>query len=226
MKGTRQATAGETVKSTRERVREEAAALFRERGYNGTSMSELARRVGITKSSLYHHFPSKQALLAEIIELTVNRVTPLVEEVAASEAPVAERLRRVVAIHTVEAIRDQDAVACFTEEGRYLSPEFMVALVAKRDDYERIFRQILTEGILAGEFLPQDADLTVKGILGMCNSAVRWYRPTGPYTPEELADRFARFAVTGVSGTPDRAGTGTGADPAPSPIQTSEALVR
>ncbi len=208
--------------STRRRIREEAAALFRDQGFNGTSMSQLARRVGITKSSLYHHFPSKQALLSEIIELTVNRVTPLVAAVAASDAPVAERLHRVVAIHTVEAIRDQDAVACFTEEGRYLSPEFMAAHVAKRDGYEKIFRQILTEGILAGEFLPQDADLTVKGILGMCNSAVRWYRPTGPYTPEELADRFARFAVTGVSGTPDGGHT----PPTEDPGEPSEVLAR
>ena len=67
--------------TTRDRIRSEAAALFREKGFNGTSMSELAAEVGITKSSLYHHYPGKQALLSEIIELTVNRVTPLVQEI-------------------------------------------------------------------------------------------------------------------------------------------------
>jgi AcrR family transcriptional regulator len=186
--------------TTRERIRREAAALFREQGFNGTSMADLAVEVGITKSSLYHHFPSKQALLSEIIELTVNRVTPLLLDVAQSELPFPERLGKAVFLHTVEAIHDQDAVACFIEEGRYLASDFMAAHVAKRDRYEEIFRRIFAEGIAAGVFVDQDARLAVKAILGMCNSAVRWYRPDGDHTPEEIATEFARFAVRGASG--------------------------
>jgi len=193
--------------TTKERIRREAAALFREKGFNGTSMADLAGEVGITKSSLYHHFPSKQALLSEIIELTVNRVTPLVEEVAESDLPVRERLSRAVALHTVEAIRDQDAIACFIEEGRYLAPDFMAAHVAKRDHYELIFRRMFAEGIASGEFVDQDVGLAVKAVLGMCNSVVRWYRPGGPYTPDEIASEFAHFAVRG-------AGAGRTATPA------------
>ncbi|MCP3936029.1 MAG: TetR/AcrR family transcriptional regulator [Actinomycetia bacterium] len=188
-----------TSPHTRERIRDEAAALFREKGFNGTSMSDLAKAVGITKSSLYHHFPSKQALLAEIVELTVNRVSPLVQQVADSDRPVDERLGNAVAIHTVAAIHDQDAVACFTEEGRYLSPEFMAPHIVERDRYELIFRQMFEEGMTSGAFVPQDADLAVKAILGMCNSVVRWYRPGGTHTPEQIAEDFARFAVRGAT---------------------------
>lgn len=185
--------------TTKERIRLEAAALFREKGFNGTSMAELAAEVGISKSSLYHHFPSKQALLSEIIELTVNRVTPLVQEVAESNLPVRERLGRAVALHTVEAIRDQDAIACFVEEGRYLAPDFMAAHLVKRDRYELIFRRMFEDGIASGEFVAQDVSLAVKAILGMCNSAVRWYRPGGGHTPEEIASEFAHFAVRGAA---------------------------
>ena len=185
--------------TTRERIRREAAALFRESGFNGTSMAELAGEVGITKSSLYHHFPSKQALLSEIIEVTVNRVTPLVQAVAESDLPIGERLARAVALHTVEAIRDQDAIACFIEEGRYLAPEFMETHLANRDRYELIFRIMFEEGIASGEFADQDADLAVKAILGMCNSVVHWYRPAGRHTPEDIATELARFAVRGAA---------------------------
>lgn len=184
--------------NTRERIRHEAAALFRRKGFNGTSMAELAAEVGITKSSLYHHFPSKQALLSEIIEETVSRVTPLVQEVAESQLPIRERLGKAVALHTVEAIRDQDAVACFVEEGRYLAPDFMAIHVAKRDRYEAIFRGMFEEGIAAGEFVEQDAALAAKAVLGMCNSVVRWYRPGGGHTPEEIATELAGFAVRGA----------------------------
>ena len=188
------------ARTTRGRIRREAAALFREKGFNGTSMAELAAQVGVTKSSLYHHFPSKQALLSEIIELTVNRVTPLLADVAESDLPVTERLGRAVVLHTVEAIRDRDAVACFLEEGRYLELQFVAAHVAKRDRYELIFRQIYEEGVTSGVFVRQDVGLAVKAILGMCNSVVRWYRPGGGHTPEEIGAEFARFAVRGAVG--------------------------
>lgn len=196
--------------ATRERIRNEAAALFRAKGFNGTSMSDLAAEVGITKSSLYHHFPSKQSLLAEIVELTVNRVAPLVQEVADSNLPIEERLGRAVAIHTIEAIQDKDALACFSEEGRFLAPDYMAPHITERDRYERIFRAMFEEGIASGVFLAQDADLAAKAILGMCNSVVRWYRPGGSHTPEQIAADFARFAVRGATGAPQpaaRAGT-------------------
>lgn len=192
--------------TTRDRIRREAAALFRERGFNGTSMSQLASEVGVTKSSLYHHYSGKQALLSEIIELTVNRVTPLVEEVARSDLPIRERLGKAVALHTVEALRDQDSVACFTEEGRYLEPDFMEAHLVNRDRYELIFRRIFEEGVASGEFADQDVGLAVKAILGMSNSVVRWYRPGGDHTPEEISSEFARFAVRGASATSDTFG--------------------
>ena len=193
-----------TVESTtRDRIRREAAALFREKGFNGTSMAELASEVGINKSSLYHHFPSKQALLSEIIELTVNRVTPLVQEVAEAASPIRERLGRAVALHTVEAIHDQDAVACFIEEGRYLAPDYMTAHVAMRDHYESIFQAMFSEGIASGEFVKQDIGLAVKAILGMSNSVVRWYQPGGDHTPEEIASEFAHFAVRGATAAPE-----------------------
>jgi hypothetical protein len=104
-----------------------------------------------------------------------------------------------VAIHTAEAIRDQDAVACFIEEGRYLSPDFMAAHVLKRDRYERLFRQVFEEGIASGEFVDQDPELAVRAILGMCNSVVRWYRTDGRHTPDEIASSFADMAVRAAS---------------------------
>jgi len=187
--------------TSRERILTAAAALFHEKGFNGTSMADLAGEVGMTKSSLYHHFPKKQALLSEIIEVTVNRVTPLIRQVAEADRPVRQRFHQAVAIHTAEAIRDQDAVACFTEEGRYLSQDFMAAHVVKRDDYERLFRRMFEEGIASGEFLEQDAEVAVSAILGMCNSVVRWYSAGGRHTPDAIASLFADMAVRSASGT-------------------------
>jgi AcrR family transcriptional regulator len=174
---------------TRDRILVEAASLFSARGFNGTSMSDLAAAVGITKSSLYHHFPSKQALLSEIIELTVNRVTPLVREVADLDLPAGERLRRAVRLHTVEAIRDH-------------SPDFMATHLTNRNAYEQLFRGMLHDGIDSGEFIERDVGIAAKAVLGMCNSVVRWFNPGGDHTPEEIADEFSRIAVQGMTASP------------------------
>ena len=185
--------------TTRERIRQEAAALFREKGFNGASMADLAAEVGMTKSSLYHHFPSKQALLSEIVERTVSRVTPMIEEIVSLDLPAEERLRRSVVLHTIEGIKDRDALACFVEEGRFLSPDFMAAHITKRDYYEGLFRRILAEGVDEGVFAVPDFGVAARAILGMCNSVVRWYRPGGQHSPDEIAALFADFALRGAS---------------------------
>ncbi len=183
---------------TAERIRDSAATLFRQKGFNGTSMQALATAVGITKSSLYHHYPSKQALLAEIIEVTMSRVTPLVREIAQSDLPATGRLHRALTLHTVESIRERDYVACFSEESRYLSPTFMETHRKKKGEYESLFQKVIEEGIDRGEFLEQDSGLATMALLGMCDSVIRRYRPTGEYAPDEIAATFADTAVRGL----------------------------
>lgn len=183
---------------TRDRILRSAAALFRERGFNGASMQDLAEVVGITKSSLYHHFPSKQALLSEILANTVDRVTPALEAIAESDLPASERLRQAVSGHVVELIRDRDNVACFIEEGRFLAPDYMQAYIAKRDRYESYFRQIVADGIESGEFLTMDVRLASLAILGMCNWVARWYRTDGDHSPDEIATSFGNMAARGL----------------------------
>ncbi len=193
--------------TTRNRILEEAAGLFRREGFNGASMQDLATVVGITKSTLYHHFPSKQALLSEILEHTVDRVTPALEAIAEADLPAAARLRQAVARHIVELIHDQDNVACFIEEGRFLAPEYRQSHIAKRDRYEQHFRRIVADGIRAGEFQQLDVRLASLAVLGMCNSVAAWYRPDRDLGPDEIAEQFGELAVRALL-SPDRAQDG------------------
>ena len=183
---------------TRERILRAAAALFREKGVNGASMQDLATAVGVTKSSLYHHFASKQALLSEILELTVNRVDPILRKVASSGLSATERLHRAVETHIIELIRDQDNLTCFVEQGRYLEPAYMEAYKSKRDAYERSFRDIIDDGVTSGEFREVDVRLASMAILGMCNWMIHWYRPRGERKPAEIAEEFAKMAIAAI----------------------------
>ena len=181
--------------STREQLLRAAARLFREQGFHGTSVAEIASAAWITKSSLYHHFPSKQALLAEILMDTVSRVTPAVEAIASADLPAAERLRAAARCHVVELIHDQDKVACFVEEGRFLAPDYRDAFVAARDRYEQSFRRILEDGVHSGEFRPVNVSLASLAVLGLCNSLVHWYQPSGQLNVDTVAEEFANLAV-------------------------------
>lgn len=186
------------MSTTAERIRHAGATLFHEKGFHGASMQDLATAVGITKSSLYHHYPSKQALLAEIIEVTMSRVIPLVREIAEADLPAAGRLHRALVLHTEESIQERDYVACFSEESRYLSPEFMATHQEKRDRYEALFQKLIEDGIANGEFLAQDPALAAMAILGMCDSVIRRYRPAGEYSPDQIATAYADTAVRGL----------------------------
>jgi len=181
--------------STREQLVRAAARLFREQGFHGTSVAEIASAAWITKSSLYHHFESKQALLAEILTQTASRVTPAVEAIAAADLSAPERLRAAARCHVVELIHDQDKVACFVEEGRFLESGYRDAFVASRDRYEQSFRQILQDGIGSGEFRPVSVSLASLAVLGMCNSVVHWYQPTGRLDVDTVAEEFADLVV-------------------------------
>ena len=183
---------------TAERILHEAAALFRTKSFNGASMQALATAVGITKSSLYHHYPSKQALLAAIVEVTMSRVPPLVAEIAALDLPAASRLHRAIALHTAESIRERDYLACFLEESRYLSPAFMAVHRQKKDRYEALFQQLIEDGIESGEFVAQDSSLASMAVLGMCAGVIRRYQPEDGYSPDDIATAFANTAIRGL----------------------------
>lgn len=183
----------------REHILRVAAHLFRTKGYKGTSMRDIAEVVGLTKSSLYHHIRGKQDLLLEILQHTVDRAIRRLERIARSTLSPSERLRVAVENHIVHLIEDLDNVVCFIEEGKNLAPERMRAYVQQRDRYERFFRDIVQEGIQAGEFRLTDVRLAGWAILGMCNWVAKWYRRDGPYTAHEIATHFGEFAVQALS---------------------------
>lgn len=191
------APAGEA--GTRARILRAAAALFHARGFEGTSMNQIAAAVGIQKSSLYHHFRSKDELLFDILRHTVDVAIGGLQAIVAADLSAAQRLRLAVRHHVINLVEDLDNVACFIEESKALGPRHREAYIVRRDAYERCFREIIEEGIARGEFRPADVRLAGFAVLGMCNWIVRWYHPDGPNTPEEVARQFGDLAVAALA---------------------------
>ena len=190
----------------REAVLRTAIDLFIRRGFDATSISDLAAELGVTKSAVYHHFSSKEALLSAALDEALEGLSAAVE--AASEATDGERssvrLRTTVeaAVHILAGnlpavtlllrVRGNSAVERAAMERRRHIDDRLAALV----------RQAAAEGDLRGDV---DPDVISRLIFGMVNSLVDWYRPGGPLPADALAATISSVLFEGLRPQPDAA---------------------
>ena len=177
-----------------------AARLFSERGYHGTSIQHLADALGLQKGSLYSHIGSKEELLFEVVNDGADRFLERGEAALSMEAFATVRLRRLLVSHVETAIEHLDAATVFLNEWRYLSEDRRAIVQTKRDRYESIVRQIVEEGIAAGEFRP-DANVrfAARLVLSAGNWTYAWFKPGGELGPTEIGEKFADLLIRGLA---------------------------
>jgi AcrR family transcriptional regulator len=177
-----------------------AIELFNQQGYDGTSMGDLAKDLGLTKSAIYHHVPSKEHLLAAALDEALDGLSAAVDS-AASAAPgtsAYERLRTVVQESVEILVAHLPAVTLLLRVHGNSEIE-LAALKRRRRIDERLaglVQAAVDEGALRGDIPP---DLISRLLFGMVNSLVEWYRPGGPVDPDVLAASIATLAFDGLA---------------------------
>ena len=176
----------------------EAARLFAERGYHGTSIGDVADALGVQKASLYHHIASKQDLLYATMREGADAFHTALDAIP-DDLSATERIRHAVRGH-LRVVADQlDVATVFTREWRYLEGERRDEIVAERRRYEERFRALFRDGRELGE-LRTDLDDAAAALLVL--SALNWaytWLEAGRDT-DALADRFYALLVEGVRG--------------------------
>ena len=196
------------VETTRRREIEDAASsLFREHGYSGTSIRDIARALDIQGASLYSHVDSKQDVLWSIVEGTATRFESAADAAIANAALIANggpsaRLSGLVHAHVGVVTDDVGRASVFVHEWRSLGSERRSEIARRRDAYEARFRTIIEDGVEAGTFGPTDSAVTTAFILTALNGLVAWYRPDGRIDPAALADSYADLVLRAVMGVP------------------------
>jgi TetR/AcrR family transcriptional regulator, cholesterol catabolism regulator len=176
-----------------------AARLFSQRGYHGTSMQHLADALGILRGSLYAHIGSKEDLLFDVVDGGADRFLARGQRAVALGGPAELRLRELLVGHAETAIEHLEAATVFLNEWRYLSMERRAAIGSKRDRYEAMVREIVSDGIEAGEFRSDiDVAMAARLVLSAGNWIYTWYRPGGELSPTEVGDWFARTLIRGL----------------------------
>ena len=189
------------IREKRDRRRKEIlrAALrgFRERGYHATTLEDIAERLGVRKTALYHYFPDKESILYACHQESLAELERILSGVKEPEAA-ALQLAYLIREH-VRVMTDTLEGSPLAFEVTALSPERQKSVIAGRDRYERALRRVIARGIEEGEFRDVNPKTAAFAILGAINWIARWYRPEGALHAEELGTEFADHLVGGLT---------------------------
>jgi AcrR family transcriptional regulator len=175
-----------------------AMEAFNEHGYHGTSVRDIAGRVGVTVPTLYYHYENKQGLLIALLETSMRNVLDRCRAATteAGDDPVARFSAMVECI--VLYMANRRGLAFLDTEIRSLEPENRARYVALRDYLQHMLLDTVEGGIAQGSFttpLPVDAS---RAVLIMCQGVAGWYRPDKPLLPEAIAKRYVILCLDTV----------------------------
>jgi AcrR family transcriptional regulator len=169
-----------------------AVAVFNERGYDATSMEELAARLGVTKSAIYHHVSSKVELLRLALDRALDALFAVTEEPGATTGPAIDRLEHVVR-GSIRVLAAELPFVTLLLRVRGNSPVEESAL-ARRRRFDRI-RAAAEEGDVRPDV---DPAITSRLLFGTVNSLTEWYRPDGGLSADDLADALVATTFDGL----------------------------
>jgi len=188
-------------RSRRTEVVAAAAELFYVRGYEATSVQDIADSLGMLKGSVYYYMDSKEDLLFEIIERGHQQLIELVQGVLDLEhmSP-REQLSEFVSRHSLFVAENLVLLRIFFNDFRSLGEERRATVIAERDRYDELVRGILIRGQASGDFHREfDPKIVALGILGMTNWLYQWFRADGGLSASEVGAQLAELAVSGVA---------------------------
>jgi AcrR family transcriptional regulator len=183
-------------------VLDAAKTLFAARGYHGTSLKDVAARLEIRTPSLYHHMESKSGLLRDIVMETLADVRREFEGVLTTVATPAGQLAEATRVYALHHATHRREALIVSNETRHLPDPELGRAQEMRRGHERQFRQIILEGAATGDFSVASPKLASFAIREMCVSVARWFREDGSFTPDDVAEEYARQALKLVGSTP------------------------
>jgi AcrR family transcriptional regulator len=184
--------------TTRENIKAASIDLFYEKGYFATSLSEIAANCRIQKASIYYHYPSKEALLYDILRSTMDELTDHLEDCIAGIDGVEDRMRRAVRGHVHFHLERQKENFIANSEMRGISPEHYGFIVEKRDAYEKVFQDLIRQGSQEGAFAGCDEKILSYAILTLCTSGAIWFKSAGRLSVEKIATIYEDFIISGL----------------------------
>ena len=192
----------EAVVDSRQEILRTAARLFQQRGYDATSMNDVAAALKLSKGGLYHHFQSKDEILFEIMnhamEITQERVLNPVRGIADPE----ERLRALIRLHIEVVLSPRDReITVMLHENHPLPPSLRKRINSRKKDYIHFLENLMAEVQQSHNAKGQvSARAAAFALLGMINWIYQWYKPEGELQAKNLVPQFTDLILGGIFG--------------------------
>jgi len=194
------------IRSVRERILAAAVQLFAQYGYHAATMRDIARISGIQAASIYYHYPSKQALLVEIMDTHMRALNANLQRIMQESLPIEQRLHEAIANHIRLHTTYKAEFFIIDTEIRALEEEQRGAILALRDQYEMLLQGLLGEGMEQGVFRRVDIKVSSYALIAMCTEVATWFRPDGRLSVQQVIDLYTQMITGGLLVTKAAAG--------------------
>lgn len=191
----------ESAELKRNSIIQAAAQCFNRSGFHGTSMDDIAARLGVTKAALYRYVRTKHDLLFAAFNMAMDSSFANLDIGEKQGADGLDKLRITLRGYLRDLIGTLGHPVVLLEDGALL-PEQQRALIRRRDEAERRFRALVTEGIGDGSVVACEPKLAVFALLGAVNWVPKWYRPDGEWSADELSDSLVGLVTRGIAARP------------------------
>lgn len=203
-------SSGARRESLENAIFEQAARLFAERGYAGTTPQDIADAVGLSRQNLYYYVKSKEEILAKLVSEMTIRSVESVEEIANEQGTPPDRVRNFTRSWVLDRAANRTRFRMLDRSESVLPPELSEQFLRGRRAALSALIGVISEGIAGGWFRDIDPRVAALQIIGMCNWVAWWYEPGHEPEIVSVAEQMADSAVVMISRA-DRAGTDPGA---------------
>jgi AcrR family transcriptional regulator len=179
-----------------------AAAIFYEKGYQATSLQDIASAVGLLKGSIYYYIETKEDLLYELVtRAQALMMATLVEDAVTASAPAPERLRSFIGRWMALSAREREWATVAEREFSRLSRRRLRVVIVRRDQFSAFVKAIIAQGAKDGAFDPSvDLSVATSAVFELMKTTHLWHRPSGPLTVAQIGDWYATFVIRGLGG--------------------------
>jgi AcrR family transcriptional regulator len=186
---------------TRSRVFEVAAEVFHRKGYDNTSMSDVATAAGLTKAGLYHHVSSKERLLFTVLDSGLDLTQSYVMDPLKAIADPLERLKAMIDLHLRLVLEERNLeVTGLLHECKTLAPNDRARINRRKKEYVNMSTAVIADVVKKYNITNIQPKLAAFALLGMLNWTYQWYKPSGASSREEVVATFQRIFLQGILG--------------------------
>lgn len=188
-------------KRGKKNVFEVAAEVFHRKGYDNTSMSDVAEAAGLTKAGLYHHVSSKESLLYTVLDSGLDLTESYVMKPLEAIADPIERLKTMIELHLRLVLEERNLeVTGLLHECKTLAPADRTRINRRKKEYVKMSTKVIADAVRKYNITDVNPKLAAFALLGMLNWTYQWYKPSGSHSREEIVTQFQNIFLNGILG--------------------------